>query len=180
MNFIIFDLEATCWEDRSIKLQNEIIEIGAIKINLAGERVSEFCEFIKPKLNPVLSDFCKQLTKIKQAEVDFADPFDMVIDRFKKWVKLDEPHLFCSWGFYDKKQIILDCALYGLDRNWIEKHISLKHQYERIKNLNRPIGMGGALKLEGFKLDGTHHRAIDDAKNISKIFLTNLDKWVID
>ena len=40
--------------------------------------------------------------------------------------------------------------------------------------------MGGALKLEGFKLDGTHHRAIDDAKNISKIFLTNLDKWVID
>ena len=49
-------------------------------------------------------------------------------------------------------------------------HISLKHQYAEIKGLRKPIGMGRALKKERLELDGTHHRGIDDARNISKIF----------
>ena len=46
MNYIILDLEATCWENNR-SLQNEIIEIGAVKVNTNGEVISEFCEFIK-------------------------------------------------------------------------------------------------------------------------------------
>ena len=32
MNYIIFDLEATCWEHDRNRI-NEIIEIGAVKLN---------------------------------------------------------------------------------------------------------------------------------------------------
>ncbi len=37
--------------------------------------------------------------------------------------------------------------------------------------------MGGALKRENITLEGTHHRGIDDAKNIAKIFLKNFNHW---
>ncbi|WP_282086669.1 3'-5' exonuclease [Aquimarina algiphila] len=179
MNYIILDLEATCWKDRSVQKQNEIIEIGAIKMNDSGESSSEFCEFIKPKINPTLSDFCIELTTITQNEIDNAGTYNEVIERFKKWINLDEPYMLCSWGFYDKKQFQKDCELHNLDTDWLQNHVSLKHQYADIKNLKKPIGMGGALKKENLTLEGTHHRGIDDARNIAKIFQANLGKWKI-
>lgn len=177
MNYIILDLEATCWKDRNIQKQNEIIEIGAIKINEQGKSLSEFCEFIKPKHNPVLSDFCKELTTITQEEIDAADTYENVIDRFKGWINLNEPYVLCSWGFYDKKQFQKDGELHQLNTEWLKNHISVKHQYAEIKSLNKPIGMGGALKKEKLTLEGTHHRGIDDARNIAKIFKAHFGKW---
>ncbi len=180
MNYIILDLEATCWKDRNSHKQNEIIEIGAVKMNNNGEALGEFCEFIKPKLNPTLSDFCIELTTITQQEVDSADTFDKVIKRFKKWIDIEKPYVLCSWGFYDKKQFEKDCELHHLHTGWLKHHISLKHQYGSIKKLRKPIGMGSALKKEKLELDGTHHRGIDDARNIAKIFKANLEKWIIE
>lgn len=180
MNYIILDLEATCWKDRNINKQNEIIEIGALKIDPNGNVKSEFSEFIKPKLNPELSDFCKELTTIEQSDIDNADTFEFVIEKFKQWIELEEDFILCSWGFYDKKQFVKDCDLHNLEKKWLTNHISLKHQYAEIKNLRKPLGMGGALKKEGLKLDGTHHRGIDDARNIAKIFKANIGSWKIE
>lgn len=96
MNYIIFDLEATCWENDRTK-QNEIIEIGAVKLNENLAVIGEFQTFIKPKLNPILSDFCKKLTSISQEEVDQAPSFGKAISHFQNWIG-SEYHL-CSWGF---------------------------------------------------------------------------------
>jgi 3'-5' exoribonuclease 1 len=63
MNYIIFDLEATCWEGWD-KSRNETIEIGAVKISDEREIISEFSSFIKPLKHFILSDFCKSLTSI--------------------------------------------------------------------------------------------------------------------
>ncbi len=30
---------------------------------------------------------------------------------------------------------------------------------------------------EGLELEGTHHRGIDDAKNIAKIFIRYFEEW---
>src|SRR5437588_596043 len=118
MNYIIFDLEATCWEGRDQR-QNETIEIGALKINEKKEIISEFASFIKPLTHPVLSDFCKKLTSIKQEDVDKAPAFNEVIEKFKNWIEHDSSdYLLCSWGFYDKKQFESDCGNFGLDKSW--------------------------------------------------------------
>ena len=39
------------------------------------------------------------------------------------------------------------------------------------------MGMKGALRNENIKLEGTHHRGIDDARNIAKIFLNCFEDW---
>ncbi|MEM6631642.1 MAG: 3'-5' exonuclease [Bacteroidota bacterium] len=177
MNFIVFDLEATCWQDRKHGKQQEIIEIGAVKLDDAGKISDEFCEFVQPRLHPVLSNFCKELTTIEQAVIDTAAHFPVVLNQFQQWIDLSEPYVLCSWGYYDKKQLKVDCTLHHLDKAWLAPHISVKHQYARIKKLNKPVGMPSALKKEGLILEGTHHRGIDDARNIAKIFKTQLRNW---
>ncbi len=179
MNFIIFDLEATCWPE-TIGTTREIIEIGAVKINDKQQIISEFDSFVKPDLHPILSDFCKDLTSINQHEIDNAEYFPHVIAQFRKWINLEHgDYLLCSWGFYDRKQIIEDCNLHNLEFEWVKKHISLKHQHAKLTNQNRPLGLGTALKIENMQFEGTAHRGIDDARNISRIFLKYFVKWEI-
>lgn len=172
--YIILDLEATCWNDR--KGTNEIIEIGAVKI-IDGKIVDEFQRFVKPILDTTLSDFCKQLTSIKQEDIDSADIFPIVIKEFKDWIGKD--YFLCSWGFYDRKQFTADCNLHKIPAYWLINHISIKHQYKDIKKFKEghQLGLGKALKIEGVKFDGIPHRGIDDAKNIAKIFIKYINDW---
>ncbi|MCB0629896.1 MAG: 3'-5' exonuclease [Saprospiraceae bacterium] len=176
MNYIIFDLEATCWEQRG-QAENETIEIGAVLIR-EKETISEFKRFVKPIKYPILSDFCKKLTSIQQADVDIAGHFYEVIPEFQSWIAYnDEPYILCSWGFYDRKQFESDCRLCNMETDWLQSHISLKHQYQEIKRLRRAVGMKTALQIEKIPLEGTHHRGIDDAWNIAKLFLRYFDQW---
>lgn len=179
MNYIIFDLEATCWE-KSKGRKNETIEIGAVLVNEQKEIISEFVQFIKPIVHPELSTFCTELTSIKQEDVDSAPGFLEATTRFKEWFACGkEPYVLCSWGFYDRNQLKGDSEIHGLNADWVDRHISLKHQYQYLRDLRRGIGMKRALENEGFELDGTHHRGIDDARNITKIFLKYFDLWEI-
>lgn len=177
MQFIIFDLEATCWENDRTRT-NEIIEIGAVKLNDRLEFIDAFSKFIKPSLNPILSEFCTNLTSISQNDVDSASSFNKVMSDFENWaLSQDTNVLFCSWGFYDKKQIIRECRIKNYSGRIIkllDKHISLKHRFAELKRIE-PCGMGKALSILGLPLEGTHHRGIDDAKNIAKIFKTVFD-----
>lgn len=174
MNYIILDLEATC-EENNRNFPKEIIEIGAVKIDDNKKIIDTFNVFVKPILTNKLTNFCKQLTSIKQEDIDSAEKFSVVINEFKNWIG-KEDYVLCSWGFYDKNQLIQDCNLHKLNSNWVNRHISLKHQFGNIRNM-KPCGMEKALNILKLPLDGTHHRGIDDAKNISKIFIHYFDKW---
>jgi inhibitor of KinA sporulation pathway (predicted exonuclease) len=176
MNFIIVDVEATC-DKNNTTFPNEIIEIGAVKLDYKGNTVDEFSSFIKPILRPKLTDFCKEFTTIKQSDVDKAQKFYDVIFDFQRWIDLEKPYLICSWGYYDRKQLVKDCVLFGLSPFWIERHhISLKHQFKKIKKV-RLCGMMTALKILKLPHNGVHHRGIDDARNIAKIFKALIGQW---
>ncbi len=179
MKFIIFDLEATCWLGRPPKGVNEIIEIGAVKVDNYGETLSEFSQFVRPSVNPLLSGFCKQLTSIEQENVDRARYFPKVIEEFKDWIFEDseEDYLLCSWGAFDKQLIINDCELHKLESEWVEPFIDIKGQYHDIRHMTKHGGLKKTIKKEGFEFTGIHHRAISDAKNLAKIFCKYIDEW---
>jgi inhibitor of KinA sporulation pathway (predicted exonuclease) len=175
MDYIVLDLEATCWKNNFGKV-NEIIEIGALKFNKDGAYVDEFSAFVRPRLNPILSEFCKQLTSIKQEDTDRADDFPTVINEFIHWI--GKEYTLLSWGAYDKNQLIKDCRLHDLDHDWVMNHINIKQKHAKIKNLGKPCGMEIALAIEGFQLEGIHHRGIDDARNTAKIFLKYFNQMI--
>lgn len=177
MKYIVVDLEATCWEKRNGR-SNEIIEIGAVCVDERGEELGSFVAIVKPLKHPRLSDFCIQLTSITQEMVDEGSYFPEALKNFQDWItSFEDETVLCSWGFYDRNQFISDCELHHQPTDWIEPHFSIKHQYAKIKSLRRACGMKTALNIENFTLDGTHHRGIDDAKNIAKILKRYLGSW---
>jgi inhibitor of KinA sporulation pathway (predicted exonuclease) len=177
MNFIIYDLEATCWEDKRGQV-SETIEIGAIKINDYAEIEDTFSEFVKPVIHPFLSPFCTNLTSITQVDVNRADKFYAVIQDFQDWIDIfDEEYLLCSWGNFDKTQLVKDCQFHDMEWEWLDAHINLKAQYQDIKKLSKPRGLKKAVTREGFEFEGTAHRGINDAYNLAKIFGKLFDVW---
>lgn len=178
MNFIIYDLEATCWEGKPDYMVQEIIEIGAVRMNYYGEVLGTFNQFVKPILNPRLSYFCMDLTTIEQKNIDRGKIFPDVIEDFQEWGELFyEDYVLCSWGSFDKKMLIQDCELHDMECDWVEKHLNLKRQYHEIKRLRKTRGLKYSVEKEGFEFDGIHHRGISDAENLAKIFVKFRDEW---
>lgn len=178
MQYIIFDLEATCWNGNPMGRQQETIEIGAVKLDEFGQQIETFNAFIKPIINPNLSAFCSELTSIHQPDVDSANTFDRVIEQFIHWIDPNEQsYLLCSWGDFDKKQLVRDCQYHDIDIQWLNPYINLKKQYQEIQRLPKARGLKSTVLKEGFEFEGIHHRGIYDAINLAQIFTKYLDSW---
>ncbi|MFH2203390.1 MAG: GrpB family protein [Elusimicrobiota bacterium] len=162
-------MEATCWEEGQELERMEIIEIGAVKLD--GETYQpcgEYASFVRPVAEPVLSEFCRRLTSIRQQDVDSAAGFKEVLPAFMKWVG-EDPIRFCTWSTYDLKQLKVDCARHGLELpRALSSHIDLRQLFAA-KQGGAPRPMEQALIDLGLPLDGVHHRALDDSRNIAKI-----------
>ncbi|WP_429076783.1 exonuclease domain-containing protein [Aeromonas veronii] len=170
---LIVDFEATCESNENYlpRYKMEIIEIGAIKVSLPDFTIIDsFQRFIKPLRTPVLTNFCKQLTGITQAEVDKADIFYNVASDFFEWCwNIDEPIAWASWGMYDFHQLNQDCEHYFLDNELLLiQHLNLKNLYGDAAN-GRRRGLKNAALEQGSKFQGRHHRALDDALNALNI-----------
>ena len=180
MDYIIYDLEATCWENRPPSIPQETIEIGAYRLSGDGGFLAEFQAFVKPVLHPRLSNFCESLTQIYQDDVDRAATFATVAERFIDFIGYndDEDYLLCSWGDFDALQLRRDCAVHRIDDDWTYPHINLKKQLQRIMRRDKPIGLANAVKTVGSYWEGEQHRALDDAKNLVKVFRAHIDEWI--
>lgn len=177
---LIVDLEATCWaEGRGPREDMETIEFGAVLVRMSDlKSIDERSWFIKPKLHPVLSDFCTELTSITQDQVDTGLRFEEMSAQVIAWL---EPHRerlgWASWGNYDKHQLRKDAQ--RLDRQSpLEPyhHMNLKKAFAQRHQLGKPHpGMRRVLELCGLSIEGTHHRGIDDARNIARML-----PWLLD
>lgn len=180
MVFIIFDLEATCWDNKPAHMVQETIEIGAVAIDGFGEEVGRFQSLVKPIIHPNLSGYCYDLTSIDQSEINRSADFNEVFNEFIDWIEeFDEDFLLASWGDFDRHQLVLDCKLHDLEFDWIsEKHIDLKTQYHKFKRLRRNHGLKHVLEVEGYEFEGEQHRALTDAENLSILFNDYIDEWI--
>lgn len=166
---LVVDLEATCWEAREHRPeQMETIEIGAVLVEPAATAAArEFQAFVRPVRHPVLSRFCRELTTITQAEVDAAEDFPAALARFLAWIGDPREVLFSSWGEYDMRQFQRDCrqhrVAYPFGRHWNLKR-AVARQLGR-----KPAGMSTLLAELGLTLEGTQHRGLDDARNITRM-----------
>jgi len=169
--FLIVDLEATCCDQQSIpRREMETIEIGAVIVDINTlDTVDEFTTFIKPVRNPILTQFCTDLTSITQTDVDQALKYPQAVEAFKSWLYKYDSFVFCSWGDYDKNQLEQDSQFHRTAYPIGAEHTNIKTLFSASQNLKKKFGMAKALELAGLQLDGTHHRGIDDARNMAKL-----------
>lgn len=167
---IIIDLEATCWQGAVPSgQQNEIIEIGLAVLDTETGAISKNKGIlVKPQRSSV-SLFCTELTTITQDLLDkngvsFEDAINELIDEYNP-----DLYTWASYGQYDLNMLKKQCKSFGIPYPMGEKHINVKEHFAEKFGLVKPTGMNGALALLNIPLEGTHHRGIDDAKNIAKI-----------
>lgn len=173
---LVVDFEATCTNKNEFPREEmEIIEIGATILN-GSNIIDTFQCFIKPVINPELTQFCTELTTIKQTDVKDAKTFKPAILDFLDWIYKtadNQDFDFYSWGAFDKNILLRQCIANKVNaRDLISRHKNAKELFGIQNNLKRAPGVWKALQFKNMEFEGTQHRAIDDAINISKLVLT--------
>ncbi len=110
MSFVIFDTEYTTWEgclqkgwiDRQKK---EVVQIAAIRVDdKTYEILEELNLYVKPQINPVLSDYFINLTGITNEKVRAEGVlFPEAYERFKSFVGNDKCFSH-AWGLEQDEQ----------------------------------------------------------------------------
>ena len=166
--YLVVDLEATCDDLGAVpRDESEIIEIGAVLVDGATlQPLDEFQTVVRPQVHPRLTEFCTRLTTITQDDVARAPTFRLVAPRLAAFGK---DALFCSWGGYDKNQLERDARRCGIRSPLGPRHLNLKEAFAKMASDRSLTGNQSALRRVGLAPTGTHHRGIDDARNIARL-----------
>lgn len=167
---VVVDVEATCWEGKNPEgMENDIIEIGICLLDVhTGEIEDNRGILVKPDRSDI-SAFCTQLTTITPEMIaENGISFKEALAILKKDFSAPS-RAWASFGAYDLKQFQRQCTALGVGYPFGPSHINVKTLFALKNKLGHETGMDGALKFLEIPLEGTHHRGIDDAKNIAKI-----------
>jgi len=165
---LVIDVESTCWEQNPPKGQvSEIIEIGLCPVDVKTlTRLEKRSILVKPVLSEI-SPFCTQLTTLTSdmftSAGSLADAAKTLEDEYRS-----KDRLWASWGDYDRRQFERVCETLGVSYPFGTSHLNIKSLFAAANNRNE-MGLGGAYKHLGKKMEGTHHRGDDDAWNIAEI-----------
>jgi inhibitor of KinA sporulation pathway (predicted exonuclease) len=170
--YLVVDLEATCADDGSMPADAmEIIEIGACWTDGEGNAIDSFQCFVRPVDRPQLTPFCTELTKIRQTDIDTAPLFLAAAESLRHFADRHRKtgSVWLSWGAYDRKQIDRDCTRHGITDPLYMEHQNAKRLFAKAQKIGKEVGMAKACQLVGLTLEGTHHRALDDALNVARL-----------
>jgi len=166
---LVVDVEATCWEgDPPLGQINEIIEVGLCVLDVAKLTRVERRDILVRPVRSTVSPYCTQLTTLTQADVDGGVPLAEVCRMLTQEYQAPA-RLWASYGDYDRRQFESNCRDLGIAYPFGPSHLNVKTLLAAALGSKREAGMSEALRSIGLPLEGTHHRAGDDAWNIAAI-----------
>ena len=172
MNYIVLDME---WNQsyprilnettkKKSKPKNEIIEIGAVKLNEKLECVDTFKSLVKPVYIKKLNDHVKRLTGITAEMLREGEYFPEVIWDFRDWC--GEDRVILTWGYDDIPMLNSCLKMYRLEADWIGEWYNLQvifnAQTDGGKNQR---SLASAMEYFNCAIDEEHpqHDALNDA-----------------
>lgn len=175
---IVLDFEATC-DDQARPSPQEIIEFPSVLVSLDTLAViDEFEAFVRPVHHPALSDFCRELTSIRQTDVDGAPVFPEVLRDHMAWLDkhgMDGTNaVMVTCGDWDLGTMlpaqcpVCDPPVEALAPIYTRWH-NIKRSYCEVTGKAKAPGMAGMLRERDLTLVGRHHRGIDDCRNIAAL-----------
>lgn len=175
MNYIILDLE---WNNTYCKKKkgfiNEIIEIGAVKLDSNLLQIDTFSTFIKPQLGKKLHTRVKELTNITNDDVSAGTPFSQAMALFRKW-SAGEDNVILTWGDTDIRVLIENFRYFnGITFiPFLKNYANLQKYTQAFLNISKAdqIGLSAAAEKLGININSySLHRAIDDSLLTADIF----------
>ena len=175
MKYVVVDLEMNpvARSNREIRrlLNDEIIEIGAVKLDERYELESEFQCYVKPEYGDIRQHIAK-LTGITNETVQDKDGFVICFQRFMEWVGSDEVAIY-SWSMSDLKQLRHECRLkladFDVENELAKRWVDLQKEFDDRLGLHNSLALKHALGAMDHNFEGVQHTALADALNTSSI-----------
>jgi inhibitor of KinA sporulation pathway (predicted exonuclease) len=173
---LVIDLESTCWEGAPPPGEvSEIIEIGVCALDLGTlERIEKRCLLVKP-VRSTVSPFCTRLTTLTAEDLQDGLSLAEAVRTLRKEYH-SQDRLWASWGDYDRRQFERACADQGVPYPFGSRHLNVKTLFAAACGSDRELGLDAAYDLLGLRMEGTHHRGVDDAWNIAGVLALLLRK----
>lgn len=152
----------------------EVVSIGAIKTDKNYEIIDSFYRLIKPRIDSTLSERCREITKLKQKDIDSSKSFEEVFTEFHKFCGKGK-YLFVAWSTADVRVIKSNNKLGGfrleivnqIRKNYWDFQQTFSYEYIKKKNV---ISLDKALKIFNIEFNGIRHNALDDTLNLYRVF----------
>ena len=174
MNHVVVDLamNPVSREFREVrrKLNEEVIEIGAVRLDENFQQEAEFQCYVKPEYGPIKKHITS-LTGITQAMVADKKTYAACFQDFVDWVGEEETKIY-SWSMSDIKQLRSECRykLPDFDIEWLNaRWVDLQQEFDDRLGLHNSLALKHALGAMDHKFEGTQHTALADAINTSAI-----------
>ena len=174
MKHVVVDLEMNpvSREFREVrrKLNEEVIEIGAVRLDENFQQEAEFQCYVKPEYGPIKKHITS-LTGITQAMVADKKTYAACFQDFVDWVGEEETKIY-SWSMSDIKQLRSECRykLPDFDIDWLNaRWVDLQQEFDDRLGLHNSLARKHALGAMDHKFEGTQHTALADAINTSAI-----------
>lgn len=156
----------------------EIIEFPVVLLDTHLLRpMAEFHSFVRPRVKPILSEFCKTLTGIRQEDIDAAPTLDRVIASFEKWFLRTVPSqgnvIFATDGSADLQHFMFHQAVGILGYHFppVFFHwIDVKRLFSTIFQCH-PGKIKAMLDILQRPMEGRLHSGLDDARNVASIVI---------
>ena len=174
MKHIVVDLEMNpvdrAFREVRRKLNEEIIEIGAVRLGEDFRQEDTFQCYVRPEYGAIKKHIVS-LTGITEAKVEGQPHYADCFSRFIEWVGEEETRIY-SWSMSDIKQLRSECRfkLPDFDVKWLDaRWVDLQQQFDDRLGLHNSLALKHALGAMDHEFEGTQHTALDDAINTSAI-----------
>lgn len=166
---VILDLEWNSGFCRTLKRNfNEIIEIGAVKLDSNLETVDTFSEIVMQKFNMKFNPWVQELTHISQWELNSAkENFKTV---YKKFGAFLGDAVLMTWGSTDLSVLSENCRVhFGTAKPlFVKKYCNLQTYCAKALNMydaSKQMGLSAACEHMGIEIPEIPlHRAVNDAE----------------
>ena len=170
MDYIVLDLE---WNSAYYKPQgrfiNEIIQIGAVKLDDNFKVIDTFQVYIKSQIVKKLSNRVIELTGITNDKMSSGITFREAVSRYNKWAGVDTITMTWSnsdlYAIVENTRIFLDNSIkFGL-YNYLDLQSYIQGELKLMGHpITNQISLANAAEMLGISTEGFElHNAKDDA-----------------
>lgn len=169
MQYIVVDLEWNgSYSKKAHGYFNEIIEVGAVKLDEQMRMVDTFRAAIKPVVSKKLSTIVTDLTNITAEELQDGTTFTAMMRQLSRWMGT-EPSTVLTWSTTDLLVLMENCRFFtGRQEIPFLKYYMDFQVYAQQRmgvDTSQQLGLARAGELLGIPEDDMSlHRALDDSK----------------
>ena len=174
---IFIDLEMNTTDTRLVRrkeLKNEVIEIGAVRMDDAFHPLDRFRIFVRPQYNGVIERKIYKLTGISNGAVSDAVSLPEALDALEAWCGSDGCEIY-AWSTSDLCQLRKECGFKGIDSVFLDEMVQwhdFQEDFRQMLGEKNILSLSNAMHRAGLEPEGCLHDASWDAYNSARLMET--------